>query len=100
MPKEDSYDWEHERSVTARGKDICNWLIHSYVFFVVSDENDIIKFFCVSSDYDRNKVLYKVPISDWLSYIDFIASDDIVQMDCHFNNKKGDYIFTQKKRGE
>lgn len=99
-PEEDSHDWDHERSVTVKGKDICNWLIHSYLFFIESDESGSLKFFYVSSDYDRNKVLYKISLSDWIAYIDFIASDDIVRMDSHFDNKKGEYIFTRKMRGD
>lgn len=54
----------------------------------------------MSSDYDRNKVLYKISLSDWIAYIDFIASDDIVHMDSHFDNKKGEYVFTRKMRGD
>ena len=98
-PEEDSHDWAHENSVTVKGKDVCNWLIHSYLFFTEFEESNIIKFFYVSSDYDRNSVLYKILLSDWISYIDFIASDDIVQMDSHYDNKKGEYIFTRKMRG-
>lgn len=99
-PEEDSHDWEHECSVTVKGKDICNWLIHSYLFFVDSDESGKIKSFYVSSDYDRNKALYKILLSDWIAYIDFIVSDDIVQINSHFDNKKGEYLFTRKMRGD
>lgn len=99
-PDEHSHDWEHESSVTVKGKDICNWLIHSYIFFTEFDESNSIKSFYVSSDYDKNSALYKILLADWLAYVDFIASDDIVQMDSHFDSKKNEYIFTRKKRGD
>ena len=97
---EKSHDWENRHSVTVHGKDICNWLIHSFIFSVAFNEDGIISHFYVSSDYDRNKVLYKILLSDWIAYIDFIASDDIVKMESHFDNKKGEYIYTRKMRGD
>lgn len=32
-PEKDTHDWEHETTYTKFGTDICNWLIHSYIFF-------------------------------------------------------------------
>ena len=32
-PDEDTHNWEHEEAYTKSGTDICNWLIHSYIFF-------------------------------------------------------------------
>ncbi len=31
-PDENSHDWENEKQQTVLGKNVCNWLIHSYVF--------------------------------------------------------------------
>lgn len=96
----DDYDWNHQHSVTVPGKDICNWLIHSYVFFFARDVDSGDRFFYVSSDYDRNKYLYKISIGDWLSYIDFVASDSISELWNLYDEKKKDYIYTRKKRDE
>lgn len=60
-PEEDSHDWENEKEVVVTGKNVCNWLIHSYMFFVVFNEDGIIDSFSVTSDFDRNKVLYRIP---------------------------------------
>ena len=98
-PEEDSHDWEHEKQLTVAGKDICNWLIHSYLFFSEFEENGPMLAFCVSSDYDRNKILYKISMCDWLRYIDYIASDDIVGLSSHYDEKTGDYIYKRKERG-
>ena len=67
-PEEDSYDWKRPQNVTKKGKDICNSLIHSYVFFFSYDEGETVDGFFVTSDYDRNKALYYIAIQDWLSY--------------------------------
>lgn len=55
-PEEDSHDWENEKEVVVAGKNVCNWLIHSYMFFVVFNEDGIIDSFSVTSDFDRNNV--------------------------------------------
>lgn len=98
-PEEDSHDWENEKKVTVAGKSICNWLIHSYMFFVVFNEDDVIDSFSVTSDYDRNKILYRIPLNTWIAYIDYVASDDIVSMSSHYDPKANDYIYRRKERG-
>lgn len=98
-PEEDSHDWDHEKSVTVSGKDVCNWLIHSYLFFTEFEKGGAIINFCVSSDYDRNKTLYKISLQSWLEYIDYIATDDIVGLSSHYDEKADDYIYTRKERG-
>ena len=70
----------------------------AYVFFLIHGEDGRVEGFGVSSDYDRNKSLYRVSLEDWLKYIDFIAMDDIVAMDLHFSKEKNDYIITKKER--
>jgi hypothetical protein len=80
------------------GKNVCNWLIHSYLFFAEFDENGPMLSFCVSSDYDRNKMLYKISIDDWMDYIGFVASDDIVSLSSQYDQKADDYLYTRKER--
>lgn len=99
-PEEDSHDWENEKEVVVTGKNVCNWLIHSYMFFVVFNEDGIIDSFSVTSDFDRNKVLYRIPLDAWMEYIDYIASDDIVGMSSHYDPKADDYVLSRKERGK
>lgn len=99
-PEEDSHDWEHEKQLTVAGKDICNWLIHSYLFFSEFEENGPMLAFCVSSDYDRNKILYKISMCDWLRYIDYIASDDIVGLSSHYDEKQAITSIHEKNVGQ
>lgn len=97
---EDEYDWEHTYHETTLGKNICNWIMHAYVFYFQFEENGNIIGFFVSSDYDRNKALYFVPLDAWISFMDFVISDDVVSLSATFNEKKSDYIYTLKKRGD
>lgn len=98
-PDENSHDWEKEARITVAGKDLCNWLIHSFVFFFEFEENGLISSFCISSDYDRNKILYKIALNDWISYMNYVASDDITELSMHYDKKAQDYVATCKKRG-
>ena len=100
-PDEESHDWDNETLLTIQGKDICNWLIHSYIFFTEKDDNSSapVGSFYVSSDYDRNKYLYRISIGDWLNYMEFIATDYIVAMGSRYDETKSDYICMYKTRG-
>lgn len=77
---EDSHNWESSIRLTKQGKDICNWLIHSLIFELVYNDDQSVEGFLVSSDFDSDKCLYHVSIKDWLSYVDFISSDDISEL--------------------
>ncbi|MEG0304189.1 MAG: hypothetical protein RR576_00585 [Oscillospiraceae bacterium] len=99
-PEEDSHDWENEKEITILGKVLCNSLIHSYLFFTIFNDSSVIDSFCVSSDYDKNKVLYRVPLAEWIKYINFIVSDDIIRLDSRYSPKHADYIYTRKERGK
>lgn len=97
---EDEYDWDHTYSETVLGKNVCNWILHSYVFSFLFEENGTIIGFLVSSDYDRNKVLYTVKLDAWLNYVNFVITDDVVSLSAKFDEKRTDYLFSQKKRGD
>lgn len=98
-PDEKTHDWEHEATYTKSGAEICNWLIHSYIFFFGFNERDEIDSFYVSSDYDRNKLLYRIELKDWIAYMEFVGSDYIVATDMHIDESKKDYVLTKKERG-
>ena len=74
--------------------------MHAYVFYFQFEEKGNIIGFFVSSDYDRNKALYFVLLYAWISYMDFVISDDVVSLRATFNEEKSDYIYTLKKRGD
>ena len=96
---ENEYNWDNTTQKEVYGKDICNWIIHSYVFSLLFDVDDIVIGFLVSSDYDRNKAIYTISLDEWLKFIDLIISDDVSSLTTTFDDKKSDYIYTEKKRG-
>ena len=54
--------------------------------------------FYVSSDYDRNKVLYRISMKDWIQYMNFVSTAYVVAADCHYSVEKKDCIYTKKER--
>lgn len=96
---EDSHDWANPKKWTLQGRNVCNFLIHSCVFEFVSNEDQTVAGFMVASDKDRNKALYHVRIDDWLDYMEFIASDSIVELiACRKKTKHGS-VLKMEKRG-
>lgn len=98
-PEEDSHDWDNEQETTVVGKNVCNWLIHSYMFYLVFNEDRVVDSFSVTSDFDRNKILYRIPLKAWIDYIEYIATDDIVSLSSRYDSKKEEYVYTRKMRG-
>lgn len=99
-PEENSHDWANETPATVCGKDICNWLIHSYIFFFSYDEKGRIESFYVSSDYDRNGTLYRIPLITWTTFMNLAATDYVDYIDSKYDIKKKDYVFTRKRRAK
>lgn len=98
-PDIQNHDFEHSESETVKGRDICNWLIHSYVFFFGYNEEGTVEGFFVASDRERNNFLCYVEIKDWLAYIDFIANDSVVETCAVYSKEKKDYCYITKRRG-
>ncbi|MBR6528353.1 MAG: hypothetical protein IKT45_10500 [Lachnospiraceae bacterium] len=53
-------------AVRVKVKDVCNWLLHSYVWAVAHEENGK-RFagFLVASDYDKEKFVHYIPFDEW-----------------------------------
>jgi len=97
---EESHNLDHFQKKTVKGKDVCNWLIHSYIFnFVWNENTQISEGFFVASDFDRNKLLYYVGINDWIDYMDFIVTDSVVATSSYYDGKEKDFVSVVKCRG-
>lgn len=60
------------RSITVEAKSICNSIIHSCVWnLVYSDAKRGTVGFLTASDWEKNKKLYFIKISDWIGYINY-----------------------------
>lgn len=98
-PDEKTHDWKQKMTYTKSGAEICNWLIHSFIFFFGLDDTNKIDCFYVSSDFDKNKILYRIELKEWIKYMEFVGSDFVVASDMHVDDSKKDYVITRKVRG-
>lgn len=64
-----SYD--NGKNITLKPKELCNWIIHSYVWGVVgSDKQKGFIGFMVASDFDKEKLMYFVSFDEWQKLLD------------------------------
>ncbi len=89
---EDLYDLETPSKRTISVGDLCNQIIHSYVFSIIRSEEGGLFGFVVASDRDRNKELIEVPVSTAIGLFERVAADDITSMSLVFDTKKEDYV--------
>lgn len=54
------------QDVCVKAKDVCNWLLHSYVWGVARDANTK-RFvgFLVASDFDKEKFIHFISLAEW-----------------------------------
>ena len=50
-------------------KDICNYIIHSFVWAVAKYENSDKTVFCVASDKMKTRSLFAVTVDEWIRYL-------------------------------
>ena len=93
----ENYNLEDSKLYTVKFKNICNWLIHSYVCQLNFDDSDRVIGFYISSDYDRNKIMYNVQLEDWLDYINRVIDDEIAHIEFRYCRKKGNFIIKIKE---
>lgn len=76
-----AYDFNSGRQKTLAFRDICNVLVHSFVFMATTDEDGrTATGFLVNSDRLKNVELYFVDLDDFFSLVSQVASDDIVYL--------------------
>ena len=92
------YEWDLSSKQSVLGKNICNSIIHSYVYSLYTNEKAYIDGFFVSSDFDRNKLLYQISLASWIEFLNYIASDDVIEVSLHFDGKKMEYVSKGKSR--
>ena len=66
---------------------------HSFV-----DGNKRIAASCFLYFLNRNKMLYKIELKDWLAYMGFVGKDYVGAACMHADEDKKDYIYTRKER--
>ncbi|MBZ0122125.1 MAG: hypothetical protein K8H88_34345 [Sandaracinaceae bacterium] len=89
------YDVANPSATSISVKDLCNQIIHSYVFVVSAGENGL-EGFLVASDRDRNKRLLDVSLPAFLDTVRIIGTDFPNSVSWTWDTKLGDYAVDAK----
>jgi hypothetical protein len=91
---EENYNFKKEETVTKDGIFVCNQLIHYGAMFAYRDENRNWDGVIVCSDYERQKYIYRIPISVIIALLETAANDYPSEMHMIYCEDKDDYIVT------
>src|SRR5258706_5011230 len=96
------YDLEDPRKTKMQLLPLCHQFVHSYVFSCAFDEARALDSVFVSSDRERNRMLFGVPISEVIRVFKSVGKNYPNYYRSEFNEAKGDYdvIVKTEKRGE
>ncbi|MDB6268910.1 hypothetical protein [Lactobacillus amylovorus] len=93
-PGDGCFDLEKSKEIHVNEKLICNSLIHSYVFWTeLKEENGPVQGFYVSSDKDKNKILYRVNMEDYIKFLTLAIDSEVLDQEIKFDKEKQDYVF-------
>ena len=92
------YDLESPRAITVSGRDLCNYLIHSYVFSPNEGEEETsrVSSIFVNSDQLKEEVLYEVQLGVFFSYIEAVVDDEIDYFT--FNRQSGKFAKPRRQQ--
>lgn len=87
------YDLEQEHSITKSLVFICNQIIHSYMFHIHIDENEMLNSlgFYFNSYEERTKALYRLDIEKLISLLQLVATDYPSNLEFTYNHETKDY---------
>ncbi|MBN8521599.1 MAG: hypothetical protein J0L77_06875 [Alphaproteobacteria bacterium] len=88
------YDFEKEESVTKDVIFVCNQLIHSGAMFAYRNENRNWDGVIACSDFERQKYVYRIPLSEVIKLLETAANDYPHEIRMTYCDKKEDYIVT------
>jgi len=74
------YDLSQEDGVSLRLREICNSLIHSFVFSLVTDDSHRLCGVFVNSNRTKEKFIYYIELNTFLKLINDVINDDIVSI--------------------
>ena len=82
------YNLEKEEKSSVKLKDFCNYLIHSFVFNPVMEDNYKLCGFFINSDKIKDKFLYYIEYNSFIELINDVINDDIT--DLSYNRVTGE----------
>lgn len=87
----DHYDLANPLETVMPLASLCNQFIHSYVFSCAFSECKAFESLLVSSDRERNRVLYSVDIAEVIRLFESVGNSYPDNVQFVFNDKKDDY---------
>lgn len=61
-----AFSYDNGKNITLKTKELCNWIVHSYVWGVVgSDKQKGFIGFIIASDFDKEKFMHFVSFDEW-----------------------------------
>ena len=96
------YDMEGPWKAKVQLTPLCHQFVHSYVFSCAFDETRAFESVLVSSDRDRNRLLYSVPVAEVIRVFRRVGKNYPNFYHSEFNESKGDYdvVIKTAKHGE
>ena len=72
-------DYGKGQTVCIKAKDVCNWLLHSYVWSIARNENGKgFAGFLVASDFDKNKFVHFISFEEWNALLKVVMKNSIL----------------------
>ena len=95
------YDLEDPRKTKIRLVPLCHQFVHSYVFSCAFDESRALESVLVSSDRERNRMLFSVSIDELIRVFRAVGKNYPNYYHSEFNDSTGDYdvVIRTQKRG-
>ena len=85
------YDLEHARVVTRSLAFLCHQIVHSYIFVVSFDQSKCLDGILITSDRERQKMLYKIQVKQIIELFEQVGADYPDEMILNFNSQIQDY---------
>jgi hypothetical protein len=88
------YDFDKEELIGKSVTFVCNQVIHHSAMFAYRDKQRNWGGVITSSDYERDKYMYRIPLAEVISLLRDAAKDYPSQMKYEYCDKRKDYIVT------
>jgi hypothetical protein len=87
------FDLDAPMKGSIKVEDLANQLIHSYIFYLFTEEDGPLRGILVASDRIRNRELFEISAGDLVSIFDLAAKgEDDKVIKIHYDPKRQDYI--------
>lgn len=73
-------DYGKGQQVELKAKDVCNWLLHSYVWGIAQHQTKEQHIgFMIASDFDKEKFLHYISFDEWIRLINCVLENSIMR---------------------